>query len=321
MHIGGSLLLRGQLLDIRLEIGSLFGVGHIAGILLEGKSRENVGAGIGQLILNGSGILALQNDVLYQSVGIADGSGKHGGGGVLVGTDDAGHLPGGAVVIEVLQARLSLTEVCIQAGGFILGVAVGIEYHPEIHGADLLKGPTPAGGLHLSLVKGSLSQGVNVLLGGQTQGIEGHIVDLVVFIHNNDDLIIGIGPGAIDHVVLVFQHSIDQAAVFTGQKLLPQLESTHGTHGAHIHTEGFAHVQHGGNIHAEILDQQFLQQLLGIGPDDGAVHTLRVDQHIQIVGVLNALQRLTQITFRIGLLLLDVGLECLQIVFGGFHGT
>ena len=226
--------------------------------------------------------------MLGEGAGVADGAGKHVGAGVLVGPDDAGHLQGDAVVIEVAQAGVGVPQVHVEAAGLVIGVAVGVQHGLVLPGANLLVGPALVLQLHLGLVHGGLHNGVHLLLGLQSQGVQGHVVQLVVLVQDQHHLVVVVGPGAVHQVVLVLQHGADKGAVVAGEHLLPQhhAPAAHGA-GQGVHAIAAAQVAHGGHVNAEILLEQVLHQLLGVGEEDVPVHVFRVHQQLGVVGVLH----------------------------------
>jgi len=68
-----------------------------------------------------------------------------------------------------------------------------------------------------------------------------------------------------------------------------------------------------------MLHHHFLHQFFCVGIDDGIVHVFGVDQQIQVIGILHAVDSLVQVAFAVFPLCLDIGLETFQIVFRGLH--
>ena len=68
-----------------------------------------------------------------------------------------------------------------------------------------------------------------------------------------------------------------------------------------------------------MFQYHFLHQFFGVGVDNGAVHIFGVDQHVQIVGILYAVDCPVQVAFAVFPFRFNIGLEAFQVVFGSFH--
>ena len=104
------------------------------------------------------------DDILSEVTGVCDRTGEHGCGSVLVRTDDAGNFQFQPIVVEVLQAGIRIPEIGVQAGTFVIAVAVGIENGAEIHIADIFIGPALVVVFQFLAVDGSLHDVVHIFL-------------------------------------------------------------------------------------------------------------------------------------------------------------
>ena len=71
--------------------------------------------------------------------------------------------------------------------------------------------------------------------GHESQGVEHEVGDLVVPVHEEDDLVVALRPPAVEEVVLAFHLPSHGLALLAAQQLLP-----------HVHP--FIHAPHGGEV-------------------------------------------------------------------------
>ena len=111
------------------------------------------------------------------------------------------------------------------------------------------------------------------------EGIERQVGDLVVFVHNEHDLVVILRPGAVDHVVLILRRGAHERAVLAGEQFLPDVEpGVKAAHGVEV-----------GRVVAAVHGlHDILQQLGRVGLDDGAVGILSIDGEAHVIRVLDA---------------------------------
>ena len=211
-----------QCRNVVSELGYLFCICHIAGTLFKGKPCEDVGRRIVKLCVDGGRVFGLLNYIFRQLAGISDRPGEHGGNRIFIGTDNAGNLQGYAVVIQIPKSCVGVSQVRIQSCTLVQLITFRIQNGAELPIADFLIGPSVLFNFELGLIQSRVNDLVDLLFGFQTQRVKRHIVQLVVFVHNQYNLIILCGPGAVNQVVLFFQNRADQFSVIAGKHFLPQ---------------------------------------------------------------------------------------------------
>ena len=303
-----------QTVDIGPQLLLLFGLGQAVGPAGEGQPGQHVPAGAGLLGRHHLRTFGLLHHVIDQPRGVADLARQHPCVDVGVFADDAGDLQPEGVVVEVLQPGVGLAQVAVQAGGLVVAVAGRRQDHPVILGADLLIGPALLPVLARLLAVGD---GLHLLLGDQSQGVEGHVVQLVVLVHHQHHLVVAGRPGAVDQLVLPGDQLVDRRAVLAGQHLLPEGHPAHPHHRGHLAVADAPAHHPGGRrgVRPHHRDQQLLDHLGGVRLDDlpaGAGVDLRAD----VVAVLDAAQRPIEGRRGVGQLLFEVALEGLEVVLG-----
>ena len=158
-------------------------------------------------------------------------------------------------------------------------------------------------------------------MGFQAHRIKGHIIQFVILIHYQNDFVVIVGPAAVDHIVLIFQHRVDQLAILAGQHLAPQFGGHSGHRHRTAHTAGhiLSHTDHCGHIHTHILPQGLGEHFLSIRIDDVIIRILGIHQKIHIIGILNTGKGIVQTAFGILHFLLQIFLKGFQIIFCGFQ--
>ena len=176
-------------------------------------------------------------------------------------------------------------------------------------------------GVHCLPVCGGREDFIDFLPGNQAQGVEGQVVQPVVFVHHQHDFVIGIRPASGKEFILVFQNRADHLPVHTGEHLGPQVHSAAlGYGGSEGRRHGIPHFQHSRHIHAHILPDSLHQQLLGVGNQHFPVFRLGIHLQIQVIGVLDAGNGLAQRPIRVCLNgVMEVLVKGFQIIFRGFQ--
>ena len=307
--------------DIIPQLLFLFRFGQAVRPGGERQPGQDVPAGVGLLGRHRVGLAGLLHDVVDQTGGIADLARQHPVLHIGALADDAGDLQPEGVVIEVFQAGVGLAQVVVKAGAGVVAVAGRGQDHPVILGADLLVGPPV---LPDGAGVPAVGDGLHLLFGDQPQGVQGHVVQLVVFVHHQDHLVVAGGPGAIDQLVLMGDQGVDRRAVLPGQQLLPEGHHAaahhrgHPRRGVHLPVCGVL-VQAGhpggrGGVLPHHRDQQLLDHLGGVRLDDAAAGGAGVDLGADAVGILHPAQGAAEGRRRVGQLLFQIALEALQVV-------
>ena len=121
-----------------MQLCRFFLIGEITRVRLKRQAGQDIRVRIVQLVGNHRRALRMLDDMVGQTLCICNRAGQHRRLRVFVGTDNARHLEGQRVVIQIAQAGIRIPQVGVKAGGFIIAVAVGVENHPEICAADIL---------------------------------------------------------------------------------------------------------------------------------------------------------------------------------------
>ena len=167
--------------------------------------------------------------------------------------------------------------------------------------AKLLIAPARVRFFNRLLIHGRLHRVRHFLLGLEAHRVHDQIGDLIVFSHDQHDLVIAFRPSAVEHIVLRLQKRGDPRPVLVRQQLLPDV--------------------HGGIIAAELRKitaviaavhtaHHVLQQLHHVGLDNIVVCVLCVDRQRQVIGILDRGQILMNFAVRV----IQIALERFQIV-------
>ena len=246
-----------------------------------------------------------------QRRGVAYGAGHHAGDGVLVLTDDAAYLKGDAGVfgvVEVFHARAGAGEVGVLACGLVPDVVFGPGYELEGEAAEFLIAPALDLGVEGLAGHAGLEAIGHLLLSAQAEGVEHEVADLVVLVHDEDYLIVALGPGAVDDIVLALERLVNEAVPVPGQHFLPYLEAG-------------VKVAHGAEVAGVVASVDAAHHLVEKGDDVGLhyvpVRVLRVDVEAEVVAVLNG----ADVVLEAAGAGLDELLEGLEVVCVNVHGV
>ena len=144
--------------------------------------------------------------------------------------------------------------------------------------AKLFIAPACVRSFNRLLVHGRLHCVRHFLLGLEAHRVHDQIGDLIVFAHDQNNLVVCLRPSAVKHVVLRFQKRGDPRPVLARQKLFPDV------HGGIIAAELRKIAAVIAAVHAA---HHVLQQLHHVGLDNISVRVLCIDRQRQIVGVLD----------------------------------
>ena len=144
----------------------------------------------------------------------------------------------------------------------------------------------------------------------ESQRVQHEVRDLVVAVDDQHDLVVFLRPLAVDQIILRPEQRAHELPVFPREHLLP------GVHHRVSRAEGR---KVAAVVAAEGRAHRALQQLRDVGLDDVVVRVLRVDVHIQIVGVLHGADMRGHL--RVGLQMPLEGLEVVGLLLGGDHGV
>ena len=205
----------------------------VPGGVAELKPGEDIGGLVVKLSLYRVRVLRVFNDVFGELRGVPYRAGEHRGYGVLVRSDDAGDLQLYSVVIEVAQPGRSVSEIGVKSGALVLFVAVRVGNDAEIHRHYLVVAPFLFVIRYGFVRDRRLGDLVYVLSAFEPERVEGHVVDFVVLIEDEDDFVIVLRPASGDEVVLLLQHLIYRLPVKPGEHLLPGAGVAHSEHRGH----------------------------------------------------------------------------------------
>ncbi len=261
------------------------------------------------------------NDIFRQLIRITNGPCQHGSQSILIRTDNTADFQIDTVVIQIVHTGIGVRKVLVQAGCIIITIPVGVQYHPEIHIADFPVCPFFALGFHFFSVHGSFHNLRHVFGGFQAKGIQCQVVQFVILVQDKHNFIIVLRPGTVDQIILAFQKTAGQFAVFTGKHFLPHVQSVAG-HGTHLsHGNVIPVLCHGRHIDVHVFFHQIIQQLGRIGTENGTVRFFRIRQEIHIVCILDSADRIMKAgcTCCIAFFLFQPGSKGLQVIFPCLH--
>ena len=279
---------------------------------------------VGLLVGNDGAGLGLVNQVVGQLPCVSNAHLERGGLGVLVGSDDPDDLQVHGLVGYLGHFVRVVADVAVVAV-ITLDVLVCGRHHAELLLHDL--GVVNGGGVGFDLLAAvELAHDVGVLVGGQdAKFVEAGDGDLVVLVQHQNDLILGLGPGTVNYLVVVGHHLADGGlGICTGHDLPEDLRSLvlvglagqvrhlHGLDVAHIAVRvGGGHLTGCGagvlRTHGHLVGGD--QLALGIMPEDS---------ELGVVGVLNAHRPYVLVNLALGVV--QVLLEACQVVLGDAAG-
>ena len=166
--------------------------------LAEALAGEDVGGGVGHLLLHDVAVGSVLHDLLGQGGGVGDAGGEHGSGGGVVRLDNAHDGDVLAVLHQLLHIVLVVGLALPDAIGVVVDVGVGAVHQLELQAHQLVVavGAEVAGDIDV-LVLGKLLYHL-VQLGGvpQTHGVEGVVGHSAVFAQHGDTFGGLFGPAA-----------------------------------------------------------------------------------------------------------------------------
>ena len=275
------------------------------------QAVEHVDLLIGKLFFDELFLLGLGGDMLDKGVRIADRSGHHARGRVLVLADHADDLQFQPVVVERAQTKLFGGEVDILLLRLVIAKHIRRENVSEARPADLLIAPALDLALHRLLRDEALHVLGDRACRLQTERVQHEVRDLVVFIDDQHRLVVTLGPFAVKNVILLFQKRADGLSVLSRKHLLPDVDD------GIIRTVG---VEKRAVIAAVHAAHRSLQKLYDVGLRDVPLFVLGKKVHIEVIGILDG----AQIPGDLAVFILDVGLEGLEVVrllVSGDHGV
>ena len=277
------------------ELLFLHFIGHIA-FIPKWQTGKDIQIGILKLCLDRLGFFRFCDNVLCQRFRIGNGAAaEHMGGSLLLGNQNTCHLQRNSVIIKVTQAGIRLPQVGIQSQRLIINKALGIQHHPELHIHNFLKGPFLLRSFDIRSAVDRFKNRIHLGLGLQSQSKQGHIVQFVVFIHNQHDFIVTVRPLTMD-IILLLQQRTDQASFLRRQHLCPKFH-TGSRHHPHPHL--VPHRYHGRHIRIQIFLHGIHQHGFCIRKNDLPIYRFCVDHQVKIIGILNSGKSLGELTFRI----------------------
>ena len=280
---------------------------------------------VGLLVGDDGAGLGLVDQVVGQLAGIPDAHLEGCGLGSLFGTDDADDVQLQTLICGLGHLVGAVTDVVVMAVG-PLGILVRSRHQGEllVHGLGVFDGL----GVDLDLLAAvELVHHVGVLAGGEdAQLVEAGDRHLVVLVQHQDHLILGLGPGAVHHLVVVGHHLADgglgigprhdlaedlRSLVLLG--LAGQVGHLHGLDVAHVAVGvGRGHLAGGGAgvvlpAHGHLVRR-----------DQLTVRVVPEDRELGGVGVLDAYG--THVLMDLALGIIQVFFEVCQIVLGDAAG-
>ena len=253
----------------------------------------------------GAGIGVL-NHIIGQLGGIGHRGGNGGVGRICFGADYTGNGESDSVFHQLFLLRCAIR--CVGKGAiFFFGIAVGRRNQRKGVSADGLI--IPGKGSDFSAI-GDLFLDLQILLGrDQPQLVQGSGGKGVVFVQNQDHLVVFFRPGAIEKIIAVGDHLADGLIVGAGHQLGKVL-GLRGGAASHHHSHGI-HPSGIGAKTTSFAAGYFFR--IGIGVHQNPIGVVGVHIEVHMIGVNHAI--FSQIGTNGAVRVIQIVLESRKIVF------